>query len=147
MTAELPVVTPTMFVGIPSVPTRSQSLEGAHSEAFSTVWSVLVCSSGIVYGNSYVGSQQIDLSGFQFGQSSPQTKIIPLSTDYHHMGGNRPFHHLLQEDNHMGVHNKIQVMLELHLAIGYRYYLNNQELYIRCNNVYLRQIYQLCQLL
>ena len=32
----------------------------------------------------------------------------------------------------MGVHNKIWVMLELPLAVGYRYYLNNQELYTRC---------------
>jgi len=65
--AELPAVTPTMFASIPSVPTSSQSLEGDHSGAVSTVWSVPVCSSGIVSENSYVGSQQIDLSGYQFG--------------------------------------------------------------------------------
>jgi len=37
-TAELPAVTPTMFAGIPSVPTSSQSLEEAPQGALSTVW-------------------------------------------------------------------------------------------------------------
>ena len=66
-TAEIPAVTPTMFAGIPPVPTSSQSLEGAHSGAISTVWSVPVCSSRIVSGNSYVESQQIDPSGVNLG--------------------------------------------------------------------------------
>ena len=65
--AELPTITPTMFTGIPSVPTSSQSLEGAHSGAISTVWFVPVCSSGIISRNSYVESQQIDPFGGQFG--------------------------------------------------------------------------------
>jgi len=86
-TAELPVVTPTMFAGIPSVPTSSQSLEGAHLGAISTVWSVPICSSGIVSGNSHVESQQIDPSGCQFGQSGPQGKTIPLSTGLPPYGG------------------------------------------------------------
>jgi len=86
-TAELPAVTPTMFAGIPSIPTSSQSLEGAHSGAISTVWSVPICSSGIVSGNSYVGSQQVGLSGCQFGQSSSQGQTIPLSTGLPLYGG------------------------------------------------------------
>jgi len=79
-TAELPAVTPTMFAGIPNVPTSSQSLNGAHSRAILIVWSILVCSSRIIPGNSYVESQQIDPSQCQFGQSNPQRKIIPLRT-------------------------------------------------------------------
>ena len=71
VTAELPAVTPTMFDGVPSVPTSSQSLEEAPQGALSTVWSVPVCLPGIAPGNSYVGSQQIDLSRSQFGQSAP----------------------------------------------------------------------------
>lgn len=67
VTTELPAVTPTMFAGIPSAPTSSQPLEGAHPGAISTVWSVPVCSSGIISGNSYVESQQIDPFGGQFG--------------------------------------------------------------------------------
>ncbi|CAA2991016.1 Hypothetical predicted protein, partial [Olea europaea subsp. europaea] len=55
-TAEHPAVTPTMFAGITSVPTSSQSLDGAHSRAILTVWFVPVCSSGIVSENSYVES-------------------------------------------------------------------------------------------
>ena len=39
--AELPAITPTMFAGIPAVPTSSQPLEGAHSGDISTVWSFL----------------------------------------------------------------------------------------------------------
>jgi len=85
--AKLPVVTPTMLVGIPSVPTSSQSLEGAHSGAMSIVWSVPVCSSGIVSGNSYVESQEIDPSGSQFRQSGPQGQSIPLSTGLPPYGG------------------------------------------------------------
>ena len=86
-TAKLPAVTPKMFVGIPSVPTSSQSLDGAHSGAISTVWSVPVCSSGIISGNSYVESQQIDPLGCQFGQSGPQGQKIPLSTRLPPYGG------------------------------------------------------------
>ena len=87
VTIELPSVTPTMFAGIPSVPNRSQSLEGAHSGAISIVWSVPICSSGIVFGNSYVESQQIDPSGCRFGQSGPQGQTIPLSTGLPSYGG------------------------------------------------------------
>ncbi|CAA3004319.1 Hypothetical predicted protein [Olea europaea subsp. europaea] len=86
-TAELPAVTPTMFSGIPSVPTSSQLLEEAQSRVVSAVWSVPVCSSGVVSGNSYVGSQQIDLSRCQFGQYAPQGKIIPLSIGLPPYGG------------------------------------------------------------
>ena len=86
-TAELPAVTPIMFAGILSVPTSSQSLERAHSGAISTVWSIPVCSSGIISGNSYAESQQIDPSGSQFRQSGPQGKIILLSTGLPPYGG------------------------------------------------------------
>ena len=85
--AELPAITPTMFAGIPSVPTSSQSLEGAHSGAIMTVWSVPVCSSGIISGNSYVESQQIDPFGGQFGQSGPQGQTISLSSGLPPYGG------------------------------------------------------------
>ena len=70
-TAELPAVTPTMLAGIPSVPTSSQPLEGVHPGTILTVWSVPVCSSGIISGNSHVESRQIDPFGGQFGPSSP----------------------------------------------------------------------------
>lgn len=85
--AELPVVTPTMFAGIPFVATSSQSLDGFHSRAISIVWYVPVCSSGIIFGNSYVESQQIYPSRCQFGQSSPQGQTIPLSTGLPPYGG------------------------------------------------------------
>jgi hypothetical protein len=68
-----------MFAGIPSVPTSSQQLtRRSPPGAISTVWSVPVCSSGIISGNSYVESQQIDPFGGQFGQSSPQRPINSL---------------------------------------------------------------------
>lgn len=76
-----------MFAGISSVPTSSQSLEEAQSRAVLAVWSVPVCSFGVVSGNSYVGSQQIDLSRCQFGQSAPQGQMIPLSTRLPPYGG------------------------------------------------------------
>ena len=56
---EPPVATPAMSVGVPYVPTSSQSLDGVHPGTISTVWSVPVCSSGIISGISYVESQQI----------------------------------------------------------------------------------------
>ena len=87
VTAELPAITPTMFAGIPSVPTSSQPLEGAHSGAILTVWSIPVCSSEIIYKNSYVESQQIDPFGGQFGKSGPQGKKIPLSSGLPPYGG------------------------------------------------------------
>ena len=90
-TAELPAVTLTMFVGVPSVPTSSQSLGEAPQGALSTVWFVPVCLPGIAPGNSYVGSQQVDLSGSQFGQSTPQGQIIPLSTVLSPYGGQYAF--------------------------------------------------------
>lgn len=68
---ELPAVTPTMFIGIPVVPTSSQSLDGAHSRAISIVWSVPACSSGTIPRNSSVESQQIDPSRCQFGKFHP----------------------------------------------------------------------------
>lgn len=61
---ELPATTLTMFAGILSIPTSSQLLEEVHPKTVLTVWSLLVCSSGI----SYVESQQIDPSQqYQFG--------------------------------------------------------------------------------
>lgn len=84
---KLPTVTPTMFTNIPSLPTSSQSLEEAQSRVVSAVWFVPVCSSGVVSRNSYVGSQHIDLSRCQFGQSAPQGKMIPLSTGLPPYGG------------------------------------------------------------
>ena len=60
--AEVPVATSTMFVGVPSIPTSSQPLDGVHPGALSTVWTILVCFSGIVSGISYVESRQIDPS-------------------------------------------------------------------------------------
>ena len=55
-TAKPLVATPTMFVGVPSIPTSSQPLDGVHPGTISTVWSVPICSSGIISGISYVES-------------------------------------------------------------------------------------------
>ena len=86
-TAKLPAVTPTMFASVPSVPTSSQPLEGVHLGAISIVWSVPVFSSGIISGNSYVETRQIDPFGGQFGQLSPQGQSIPLSSGLLPYGG------------------------------------------------------------
>jgi len=59
---EPPATTLTMFASVPSVPTSSQLLDGVHPRTVSTVWSVPVCSSGIISRISYVESQQIDPS-------------------------------------------------------------------------------------
>ena len=55
--AEPPAATPTMFAGVPSVPTSSQPLDGVHPRTVSIVWFAPVCSSGIISGISYVESQ------------------------------------------------------------------------------------------
>ncbi len=78
-TAEAPSAIPTMFFGMPSVPTSFQSLDGVHPRTISTVWTVPICSSEIIFGISYVESRQIDPSQGQFGQTGPQRKSIPLS--------------------------------------------------------------------
>lgn len=52
--AEPPTATPTMFAGIPSIPTSSQPLDGVHQGTISTAWSVPICSSRILSGISYV---------------------------------------------------------------------------------------------
>ncbi len=85
--AEAPSATSRMFAGVPSVPTSFLSLDGAHLGVISTVWIVPVCSSRIISGISYVESQQIDPSQGQFGQTGPQSKIIPLSTRLASYGG------------------------------------------------------------
>ena len=85
--AEFPAFTPTMFAGVPSVPTSSQPLEGVHPGDISTVWSVPICSSRIISDNSYVEARQIDPFGGQFGQSSPQGQTIPLSSGLPPYGG------------------------------------------------------------
>ena len=59
---ELLAVTPTLFASIPSVPTSSQSRDGAHLGAISIVWSVPVCSSRVISGSYYVESQRFDPS-------------------------------------------------------------------------------------
>ena len=110
-TAELPAVIPTMFASIPSIP-NSQQLEGVPSGAMTTVWSVPVCSPGIMPGNSYVGTQQIDPFGNQFGQSGPRGVINPLGSEPPRMGGNMLFHYPLREVTHTGAHNHTQVILE-----------------------------------
>ena len=112
-TVELPAVTPTMFAGIPSVPTSSQSLERAHPGAILTVWSVPVCSSRIIFGNSYVESQQIDPLRCQFGQFGPQRQTIPLSTGLPPYGGQytlslsptggQPYESLQQNSGYAGI--------------------------------------------
>ena len=84
---ELPAATLTMFVGVPSVVTRSQSLDGIHPRVVLMVWSVPICSSGVISGSSYIESQQIDPSRCQFGQSGPQGKTIPLCTGLLPYGG------------------------------------------------------------
>ncbi len=84
---EAPAGTPTMFAGVPSTSTNSQSLDGVHLGAISTVWIVPVCSSGIISGISYVESRQIDPSQGQFWQNGPQRKIIPLSIGLPSYGG------------------------------------------------------------
>ena len=90
--AEPPATTPTMFASIPSVPTSSQPLDEVHPGTVSTVWSVPLCSSGIISGISYVDSQQIDPSQqYQFGQSSLQRPIFPLNTGLPPYGGHYAF--------------------------------------------------------
>lgn len=86
-----PAVTQTMIVGIPSVPASSQQLGGAPTGAITTIWSVPVCSSGIMPGNSYVGTQQVDPFGGQFGQTSPQGLTIPFSAGSTPYGGQYAF--------------------------------------------------------
>ena len=84
--------TPTMFVGIPSVPTSSQPLDGFHPGIISATWFVPICSSGILSGISYVESQQIDPSHqYQFGQSSLQRPVYPLNTGLPPYGGKYAF--------------------------------------------------------
>ena len=51
-TVEAPSAIPTMFVGVPSVPTSFQSLDGVHPGAISTVWTIPVCLSRIISGSS-----------------------------------------------------------------------------------------------
>ncbi|CAA2990675.1 Hypothetical predicted protein, partial [Olea europaea subsp. europaea] len=58
--AELPAAIPTMFVGIPSVPTSYQPLAGVHSGTISKTWSIPISSSKVSSGISYVETQQID---------------------------------------------------------------------------------------
>ena len=89
---ELPTATPTMFAGIPSVPTSSQPLDGVHPGTVSTAWSIPICSSGILSGISHVETQQIDPSHqYQFGQSSLQRPIYPLNTRLPPYGGQYAF--------------------------------------------------------
>ena len=85
--AEAPATIPTMFAGIPSVPTSSHQLEGVHPGTIMTTWSVPVCSSGIIPGNSYVETRQIDPFGNQFRPSSPQRQSTPLSSGLLPYGG------------------------------------------------------------
>jgi hypothetical protein len=85
-TAELPAANPTMFAGIPSVPTSSQSLEGVHQETISTVWSVPVCS-GVMSGNSHGETHQIDPFGNLIRPSSPPGQSIALSSGLLPYGG------------------------------------------------------------
>lgn len=86
--AEPPTTTPTMFAGIPFVPTSSQPLDGVHPGIVSIVWSVPVCSFGILYGILYVESHQIDPSQeYQFGKSSIQRPIFPLNAGLPPYGG------------------------------------------------------------
>ena len=86
-TTEAPSAILTMFAGVPSVSTSFQMLDGVHLGTISTIWTVLVCSFGIISGISYVESQQIDLSQGQFRQTGPQRQIIPLSTILLSYGG------------------------------------------------------------
>ena len=139
--AEPPVATPMMFVGIPSVPASYQQQARVQSGTVSTTWLVPISSSGFSSGISYVGTQQID-------PMCIQRPIYPLSTRLPPYGGHSmPFHCSLPENNHMRVYNKVQVKLELHLAVGYQYCLNNQGLYIQCNQSILCQIFPLHLLL
>ncbi len=85
--SEIPAAIMIMFAGVSSIPTSSQSLDGIHPGVVLTVWTVPIYSSGIVSGISYIKSRQIDPSQGQFGQISPQRKIIPLSTRLPSYGG------------------------------------------------------------
>lgn len=60
--AKLPAATLTMFIGIPSIPTISQPLDGVNPGTVSTTWSIPICSSIILSGISYVETQQSDPS-------------------------------------------------------------------------------------
>jgi len=91
-TAELPAAIPTMFASIPSVPTSYQSLAGVHSRVVSTTWFVPICSSKVPFGIYYVETQQIDPTcHYQFGQTSLQGPIYPLSTGLPPYGGQYAF--------------------------------------------------------
>jgi len=91
-TKKPPTTTLTMYAGIPSVPTSSQTLDGVHLGTVSTAWSVLIGSYGIFSGISYVETQQIDPSHqCQFGQSSLQRLIYPLNTGLSPYGGHYAF--------------------------------------------------------
>ena len=79
-----------MFAGIPSVPTSSQSLEGVHQGTISTVWSVPVCS-GVMSGNSYGETHQIDPFGNLIRPSSPPGQSIALSSGLLPYGGQYPY--------------------------------------------------------
>lgn len=54
---ELPSATLIMFVGIPSIPTSSQPLDGVHPGIILTTWSIPICSSRILSGVFYVETQ------------------------------------------------------------------------------------------
>lgn len=91
-TIELPVAIPTMFAGIPSIPTSYQSLTGVHSGTVLMTWFVPIYSFGILAGISYVETQQIDLAcQYQFGQSILQRMIYSLNTGFPPYGGQYAF--------------------------------------------------------
>ena len=71
------------------------------------------------------------------GNPVPKSNQSPSVPSHHRMGGSMPFHYPLREAIHTGVHNKVQVTLELLQVVGYLCYLNNQGLCILCNSVYL----------
>ena len=86
-TAELPAVTPTMFAGIPSVPTSSQPLDGVHSGTISTAWSVPICSSGIISGILMLNLSKLILQSVNLGSPVFKGQSFPLSTGLPPYGG------------------------------------------------------------
>ncbi len=71
---KIPAATPTIFVGVPSVPTSSQSLDGVHPGAALIVWTVLVCSSGFVSGISTLSLDKLILHNVNLGKPVPKGK-------------------------------------------------------------------------
>jgi len=94
-TAKPPPTTPTMFAGIPSVPTSYQQEAGVQSGTVSTTWAVPISLSRLSSGISYVETQKID-------PRCLQRPIYPLSTRLPLYGGKYAFSLFLPREQPYG---------------------------------------------